>query len=102
MTKCSECGKRIKGRLTKKNSVFFNGKYYCKECFERNFFECDDCGEIHRRAEIHFTYNSRYICDGCAENGYIRCNDCGYLVPEEDAYRTYNGERICPDCADEY
>lgn len=102
MTKCSYCGKRIKGRLTKENSVFYNGKYYCRECFERNYFRCDDCEEIHPRIEIHYTYDDRFICDACAENGYTRCSDCERMVHEDDTYRTYNDEIICPNCEEDY
>lgn len=102
MTNCCECGKRFKGGVRNNEVVFYDGQYYCRDCFERNYFRCDDCGEIHPRTEIHFTYDDRYICDNCAENGYIRCSDCGYLVPEDDTYQTWEDRDICPNCEEDY
>jgi hypothetical protein len=101
MTKCSYCGKRIKGRLTKENSVFFKGKYYCRECFEKNFFECDECHQIYEITDRTFTYNRDRICPSCREKFYRLCENCNEFVRYNDSYRTYNGEYICPNCEEE-
>ena len=98
MTKCCECGKKIKGRLTTENAVFYDGKYWCKECFENKYFKCEECGEYHRTEEAYETVNGDYICRRCKERFYIRCSDCGYYERSGYLYETYDECLICENC----
>lgn len=69
---CDHCGEAI---YNESDMVKINDNIYCQYCYEDNFSECPNCGEIVGNEEINHVYlavkNKIYI----DFDGYI-CDDC--------------------------
>ena len=82
----------------------------CFECFENDYFICEECGELHNNekcVEIITGYNEYIkVCEECAEYNndiYYNCNECGtwYHMNYMERYDVdvcgYN-EAVCHEC----
>lgn len=79
-------------------------RYYCNDCFEDNYKQCDDCdGWFHEGALYWVEDEEIQVCEHCRDSGdYYSCDRCGSLC-SEDGVRTDDFENcICNDCYDRY
>ena len=94
---CKDCGKEIIGSY-----VEYDGEYICQECFDNDYFYCDDCGRIGYRDYGYWIESSdRVVCDCCICN-YNRCEDCGEYYPENETTTINDGNNnyyeVCEHC----
>ena len=80
----------------------------CFECFENNYFICEDCGELHNNdecVEIITGYNEYIkVCNDCAEYNddiYYNCSECGawYHMNYMERYDVDTSVVIMNQCA---
>lgn len=96
---CYECGSIIEEGEEK---IWYEAEqdYICQDCYDDNYYTCDECGEV-----IHID-NSRYIndwiyCDNCFNDNFTRCECCGEYTLNSDLYDTEDG-RVCQCCYEDY
>ncbi|MCD8090035.1 MAG: amidoligase family protein [Clostridiales bacterium] len=77
--------------------MLFEGKLYCKECYEECTVVCDCCGE---RVHVDDTESDSEttVCCFCADESYYRCTECECLVYTDDLYEDEFGNYLCYDC----
>lgn len=90
------------------------GTLICKECFERDYFTCDDCGEVCRKDEMTlvnanlWNTESLQVCDSCLNESYdrygnpryVHCDDCGEWVTNDHISLSDDWRSICENCED--
>ena len=92
IAKCSDCG-----MITTCASVS-DGKYVCRKCLDKGYFECASCGEYHPLSEAHIVDGLIY-CSTCTRNYVYKCPECG-----KEHFRRWaieiDGEptSLCLDC----
>ena len=59
---CSTCGENF----TEPNLKFFDGQYFCEECYEDLIAECEECNEKEYK-------DNMYKCENCGE---WYCENC--------------------------
>ena len=98
---CSECGEviiRAGEELDASLYEVIDGEYVCRDCVEREFVQCQDCGEYVRRDDA-YAYNGNYLCEDCCDENYVTCERCGDLIHIDDAYYIESDETyVCEDC----
>lgn len=102
---CANCGCII----DKENEKFYtlpNGSVICEDCFERDYFECESCGDV---VKIVYGYEADgdWYCQDCFFEEYAICAGCGEIILKEDAVPVYGlcGDIIdyaCEDCVDDW
>lgn len=91
---CSCCGRRD----VPESLIEFEGKLYCKHCFEREFRICSCCGRKGPKSE--FVSNSlipEIVCKKCGEKFYHKCPKCSSLT-RIDKMKINNGKACCEYC----
>lgn len=83
---------------TEDNTIEFDGKKLCLDCFERETLICSHCGK-----RIWYTENSGNfdspLCENCYDEHYTSCVECGRLMHREDACYEHGGdEPFCSRC----
>ena len=70
------------------------GKTLCNDCYNNDYFVCDECGE-----DFHCDDRAAGgdICESCYENVYTECEKCGDTVKCDDTC-TIDGMNICGYC----
>lgn len=102
---CANCGCII-DEEKEKFYTLPNGSVICEDCFERDYFECESCGEIHK--ELYgYEVDDDWYCQDCFFEAYAICDGCGDTILKQDAIPVYNlrGEIItcvCDDCVDDW
>lgn len=113
---CADCGRVIVGDdeyykeiayceyRTENDELFYrrnnNGDFICEECYENNYFQCEDCGEIFlREQECYEDGVGRSVCQMCDEN-YAACEHCGERYRYNDMQETIDGGYVCDYCYD--
>lgn len=96
--KCKECGKTIELDDNYENYFIYDGEYYCEECKEDLFVECEDCGKIIPKAEAE-VIDYDYYCENCASE-YGVCSHCGCWYRIEDM-EVWDDDYFCQDCYDD-
>lgn len=92
---CSDCGYwTIDGYTTGDN------RYICQDCYDSNYFTCENCGEIYHNDDSIRVSNDAYVCENCIRNYYC-CDRCGEYYPLQDTYSIDNG-RYCGYCYNEH
>lgn len=94
---CHDCGDLI----DKSDAVEFEGKIYCDSCcHDLDLVECDYCGELVRRDDLHhIDYTNVDVCDSCYDEHFSECSCCGEIVNNEYIhYWSDTDEWLCPDC----
>lgn len=106
---CAECGEVIEGSNYYTTA---SGETICEDCYESEYFTCDDCGEIFPWDEciyIDGRWKSRYICESCADDNHYYCEVCGeYHESTEEVlytgllhngrYAQYENTYLCSGC----
>jgi len=95
---CKDCGKKIEGE-----KVEIDGEYVCEECFEENYFYCEDCGCIEEKDNGYWIDScEKLVCQKCLDSNYFRCEDCNEYFSYDDSYYYIHGESdnyyVCDDC----
>jgi hypothetical protein len=113
MIECEDCGRLI----NRNDARYIDGTgYICDECFEYDWFYCDECEEPHRREYAIVTPDGLWLCEYCAEKVGARCEVCGqfyYFDKEEDdeiSIKEYKINRgswdsdiyLCDQCAEKH
>ena len=71
---------------------------YCEECYNENYFNCNDCGDEVYREDTYIDYNGYAICNRCYSRHYFTCDDCSEIYRQEDASEI-DGYYYCENCA---
>ena len=81
-----------------------NGDILCQDCYENDYFYCEDCEEIHHNDELIVIDNgANYVCEDCASNNYNQCVHCDeWHDPSNGGITNVDGEYVCESCADSY
>lgn len=77
-------------------TIEYNGEWYCQECFDDLFVECDGCGAHVLEEDVH-EMNGQWFCDECAEN-MEQCEECGSYYDRDDM--RYEDGYYCEECFD--
>lgn len=100
-TTCACCGAIVK---IADCAVVANGDLVCGECLDREYGQCDECGEWFPCDELTETGNGYNVCESCLDDGYFCCEDCGTWYPETDVVVVNPDTRavgyVCEDCAE--
>lgn len=101
---CAHCGEIIAEGEAHKVA----GEFYCGDCFDEYFTECECCGDVVPRCDLQaviFGYDRYYghiyedWCERCAENNATRCEECGGLVADDLAEHIgATGNWVCLEC----
>lgn len=75
-----------------------DGDYVCQRCYDRYYFTCDDCGEIHSLDDRITTANGGSICEDCYSDHYFTCTDCDEVCHSDDATYIERHGDVCPGC----
>ena len=74
-------------------------------CLSEYYEECEECGEYHRREDMHLAHNGSrevYVCDDCMDDYYI-CDRCDELYHGDDVQTLHKADgdvvTVCDDCA---
>lgn len=100
---CEECGEPIVGAV-----IEVDGKFYCEDCYDENFFVCDHCGKVERKTNRYCIEDTEEdLCETCYEKGeddgiYFRCEDCGGYFSENSRTYVEGYGDVCNDCIDAY
>jgi len=79
------------------------GGHYCDDCWDRLFFECEECGEEGWKENAKEGPDGQLYCDDCWEDLYTNCSGCNKVIGKEEANYCYdNDEYYCPDCWEYY
>lgn len=77
----------------------YDGKFICEECFDENYFECEDCNEIFPNEESCYEDGAdRTVCSSC-DAEYETCECCNQRFRHEDMEET-DGGYVCERCYD--
>lgn len=82
------------------NCTLIGDDWYCEDCRDRYFFECEECGDWESRDDMIVTADGKEVCQYCLERYYTQCDGCGEWV--KDTVETADGSSICEDCKDRY
>ena len=92
---CSNCNEDFMW----KDTIKYNKKVYCKECYKKKFNVCDGCNKVYN--EILTKYKRYKMCTNCLETKIIKCPGCkkkfgkwemknGYCKPcYDNKFRTF-------------
>jgi len=93
---CANCGEVI----DLEDSIEYNGKFYCDNCFYNNFRRCDYCENYFPNDEIIFDSNDFALCENCY-NDFVLCENCGRFVHVDEMRTDDYGNYYCRDCYEE-
>lgn len=94
LPQCSCCGNRAK----KENMMEFEGKLYCRNCFNTRFAVCEICGKKALKEE--FNSSEKNVCKVCHSKFYFKCGACS-LSTRVDRLKMIKNKVYCSNCADE-
>ncbi len=81
---------------------YVGGSRYCQDCYDENFFFCDDCEESYGNDEaIGIDGGEYYVCTYCADTNYNYCDDCCEYKSTSQYYENLN-RHLCNDCVEDY
>lgn len=78
----------------------------CEECYNDNFFTCEDCdGTIHNDDKV-IVYNtfggdSHYVCGDCSSDNYTYCENCNDYYASDYVSSDLNDNYYCAHCRGE-
>lgn len=91
---CVACAEMCEGDELKRAD---NQHFYCLECYNENFVECEDCECETPIDEAVYSESSEAFCDSCYHSRYGSCDDCGGETNLDHLQEGY-----CPDCFSEH
>lgn len=102
---CDICDKEI----PKNQGKEANNLYFCSECFEKQFYTCELCGNSHnkdKKIDLYIYKDGKHrtlqICHGCTNTIAItKCSKCGkYLHILYPFHEDKEGKILCIECHD--
>lgn len=95
---CRDCGREIAPDELD-SCTLIDGEYICEECFNENYFYCEDCGKIEFQEYGTWIEDKQImVCSNCVNN-YTYCEDCGKYY-SSDTCMSYieNYGYVCEHC----
>jgi hypothetical protein len=92
-SRCCCCKKDVSGddRVLRDNGIF------CKSCFDKEYFTCDGCKNIHRRCG--YVVGDKTFCYDCYHDKYFTCCFCNKVAGITSGFIKVNsGYTSCLDC----
>lgn len=77
-----------------------HGEPICGDCYETNWFECENCQDIYHTDEAQYT-NWGNVCDECLSSIFIYCEGCSEHQHQDDCGDDENYE-YCNSCFEEH
>ncbi len=100
---CENCGR---DGIHEDDAYLVNDMYYCRRCYDNNFFYCESCNRDCAQEGSVVAHNSRghetTVCEDCADSDYFRCNHCDDYFHNDNGTTTDDGDTYCEGCASEY
>jgi formylmethanofuran dehydrogenase subunit E len=94
--KCDQCGAVLEYGIDEQYDV--EGSHICENCFNENYFFCEECGRTEKIENGTMTENGM-MCSRCFDRHYATCADCGEVFRKYDGYHINNGDRwVCGVC----
>lgn len=91
---CRDCGQVIEGDF-----VEIDGEYVCQECFDEQYFYCEDCGKLELQDDGYWIEDrEKMVCGDCCSRNYYHCEDCGDYVYNATYINGYG--YVCEHCFD--
>ena len=79
-----------------------DGEFICEECFDENYFQCEDCNAIYPRDEECYEDGAdRSVCPTCDET-YTPCECCDERYESSDMRETIDDGLVCDHCYDRH
>lgn len=79
-----------------------DGEFICEECFDENYFQCEDCNAIYPRDEECYEDGAdRSVCPTCDET-YAPCECCDERYESSDMRETIDDGLVCDHCYDRH
>lgn len=76
-------------------------EYYCENCYDIEFGECYNCGNILPHDELYSNdLDEHEYCSNCDSEIFTSCDDCGSTIYRNDACNT-NDNTYCESCYEE-
>lgn len=69
---CVDCGEWFDPDDDSDHRRSHNGDYICGDCYDDNWFTCENCEEVFRYEDRNESSSGDYYCDSC----YSDCDDC--------------------------
>ena len=91
---CDECRRELP--LAELNEI--GDRRLCDGCHSWLTVECECCGEIFLRSEMHADTD---ICEECYEEHYVVCTHCGEIIEYSNALTDDCGSFYCRYCFEE-
>lgn len=99
---CACCGERI----WEEDAYYYEGEYYCDDCFNENFYRCEHCSDIIPQDDVIIIDDEAY-CPHCAERMDYKDTKDGYCTEDyltlydgNDEYYYYKEENLMSDHPD--
>lgn len=93
---CKNCGE-IFDKNDKENYNEFDGKFYCSECFNDKFMECENCNDIIPINDGLEADNYIY-CQDCFSEKWTYCENCNQVVNRDESYIGTDDNNYCSNC----
>ena len=79
-------------------------RYYCNDCFEGNYNQCNDCGDWFPEEALYWVEDEEIqVCEHCRDSGdYLICDRCDGLYSSNGVHTDDYENRICDDCYSRY
>lgn len=101
--RCEDCGAWIPEA---DSLVTAYGEIICEECYDSDYFTCEDCGDIYPCDDlVEVNPGTRYVlyvCEHCARRNYYLCDDCERYFDENHIHSDDVGTVVCDDCYDDH
>lgn len=73
--------------------------YVCERCAERNYIQCDHCGELVYHEDVTEISSGEFLCSYCLDANTMECDNCGEILYTHCLQKTDDtGEYLCEDC----
>ena len=98
ITTCYDCGEEINMNEDEYRETR-DGDIICMDCYENDYFTCDDCGDIFHNDDATYTHNGRVVCQNCLDNYYSYCDGCNEYYDEDNvSYCEEEDAYLCDNC----
>lgn len=100
---CEDCGR---DGIHEDDAYCVDGNYYCRRCYDDNFFFCESCNQDCPQEGSVVAHNARghetTVCEGCADSDFFRCHHCDGYFHNDNGITTDDGETYCEGCASDH
>lgn len=94
---CADCGKTFEEDCD--NYVTHYDEIVCEDCFNEDYFFCENCEGVHSISEINHAPDGLCYCDDCYDELFVTCAHCGEVIERDCAYYSDDADDFfCEDC----